>query len=122
MARGQRACGGRTGRTRQPWGAGDFPFYVIVEACGFDVNRDGEFFEDALKAAHEAGLIASAVVPKSDSDRQRIWAIRKNFEALLQLKPPFLYDVSPPPEIERMRTLERALDPKNILNPGKVID
>jgi FAD/FMN-containing dehydrogenase len=25
-------------------------------------------------------------------------------------------------EIELMRTLKRALDPKNILNPGKVID
>lgn len=187
-------------------------FYVIVEAQGPDPVDDARRFEAAIEAVLEAGLITDAVLPKSVAERERLWAIREDFEALRQYDPLFLYDISlpirdmlayaeevrtslkkqwpqshffalghigdgnlhffvtpgvaatdpaalhamsdelvyrplarlggavsaehgiglekkrwlgisrSPAEIELMRTLKRALDPKNILNPGKVVD
>jgi len=187
-------------------------FYVIVEAQGPDPVDDARRFQTAIEAVLEAKLITDAVLPKSVAERERIWAIREDFEALRQHTPLFLYDISlpirdmlayaeevrmslqkqwphsqffalghigdgnlhffvtpgiaatdvatlhamsdelvyrplarlggavsaehgiglekkawlavsrSPAEIELMRTLKRTLDPKNILNPGKVID
>jgi FAD/FMN-containing dehydrogenase len=187
-------------------------FYVVIEAQGPDPEDDARRFQAAIEGVHEAGLISDAVLPKSGAERERIWAIREDFEALRQHTPLFLYDISlplremlsyaeevrsglqkqwptshffalghigdgnlhffvapgvqqadvnalhalsdeivyrplerrggavsaehgiglekkawlsvsrSPAEIELMRTLKRALDPKNILNPGKVID
>jgi FAD/FMN-containing dehydrogenase len=186
-------------------------FYVIVEARGPDPADDARRFQAAVEGVLEAGLIVDAVLPKSGAERERIWAIREDFEALRQHTPLFLYDVSlpirdmlayadevkasltrrwpqsrffalghigdgnlhffvtpgeggdvaalhaasdeivyrplarlggavsaehgiglgkkewlpvsrSPAEIALMKTLKRALDPKNILNPGKVID
>jgi FAD/FMN-containing dehydrogenase len=189
----------------------DHAFYVIVEAKGADPVDDERRFTSAVERAYDEGLIADAVLPKSESEREHIWAIREDFEALRVNKPLFLYDVSLPlkdmlnyvdeltaslrvlwpasqfyalghigdgnlhffiapgesgdvdrqhaacdervyrslsqysgavsaehgiglekkawlsvsrsaAEIELMRTLKRALDPSNILNPGKVFD
>ncbi len=186
-------------------------FYVIVEAKGPDPADDARRFEAAVEGAFESELIVDAVLPKSGAERERIWAIREDFEALRQHTPLFLYDISLPirdmlayadevkaglqkrwpqsqffalghigdgnlhffvtpgmtgdlaalhaasdeivyrplarlggavsaehgiglekkawlpvsrsaAEIELMRTLKQTLDPKNILNPGKVID
>jgi FAD/FMN-containing dehydrogenase len=188
------------------------PFYVIVEARGPEPVDDSRRFQAAVEAALEAGLIVDAALPKSETERERIWRIREDFEALRQHTPLFLYDISLPirdmllyadevklklgqrwpnsqffalghigdgnlhffvtpgtassdiaelhaatdeivyrplarlggaisaehgiglekkhwlsvsrsaAEIDLMKTLKRALDPKNILNPGKVID
>jgi FAD/FMN-containing dehydrogenase len=38
------------------------------------------------------------------------------------LKKDYLHFTRSPAELELLRTLKRALDPNNILNPGKVID
>jgi FAD/FMN-containing dehydrogenase len=187
-------------------------FYVIVEAQGAEPEDDARRFVATIAAVLDAGCITDAVLPKSESERERIWAIRENFEAVLQHRPLFAYDVSlslrdmlpyveevqarlrtqwpqsqlfafghigdgnlhffvtpgidladasgvhaqcdetvyhplkrlggavsaehgiglekkawlsvsrSPAEIALMRTLKRALDPKHILNPGKVID
>jgi FAD/FMN-containing dehydrogenase len=187
------------------------PFYVIIEAQGFDQSDDTRRFDAAVETALEAGLITDAIVPKSGKERTQLWAIREDFDALRLHKPLFLYDISlpirdmlpyadevkagltkqwpssqffalghigdgnlhffvapgvagdsaaqhaacdeivyrplaklggavsaehgiglekkhwlpisrSPSEIELMRLLKRTLDPKNILNPGKVID
>jgi FAD/FMN-containing dehydrogenase len=187
----------------------DYPYYVVMEAQGSDQVADAARFESALEAAMEAGLVVDAVLPKSRAERDKCWAIRENFEAVLKLKTLFLYDISlpikdmmqymtivetrlktrwpeahlialghigdgnlhffvwikdapqslhdevdrcvyeplaefggaisaehgiglekkrwlpvsrSPSEIELMRVLKRSLDPRNILNPGKVID
>lgn len=187
-------------------------FYVIVEARGPDPVEDEHRFQAAVEAALQGGLIVDAVLPKSETERENIWKIRENFEALYRYEPLFLYDVGVPlrnmleyvegvrndlkerwpnsrffvlghigdgnlhffvapevkgsnvnelhaatddivyrplahiggtvsaehgiglekkawllvsrsrAEIELMKTLKRALDPKCILNPGKVID
>jgi FAD/FMN-containing dehydrogenase len=71
-------------------------FYVIVEAQGPDPEDDARRFQAAVEGVVEAGLIADAVLPKSGAERERVWAIREDFEALRQNQPLFLYDVSLP--------------------------
>lgn len=187
------------------------PFYVLVEAQGPEPEADRERFEATIEEALGAELIADAVLPKTRAERDQVWAIREDFDALRRHTPLFLYDVSlpiremldyvgeverrlkaewprcrlfvlghlgdgnlhffiapdtagdarlqhercdetvyrplasrggaisaehgiglekkpwlslsrTPSEIALMRTLKRALDPRNILNPGKVVD
>jgi FAD/FMN-containing dehydrogenase len=74
----------------------DHEFYVIMEAQGSDAVADAERLASTLEEAAEAGLLSDAVLPKSQGERDRCWAIRENFEAVLQLEPLFLYDVSLP--------------------------
>ena len=91
-------------------------FYVIVEARGADPQEDAPRFEAVMQAVHEDGLIVDAVLPKSESEREHIWAIRENFDAVLQRKPLFLYDISLPlrqmlPYVEELKQQLRALWP-----------
>ncbi|MGI9288015.1 MAG: FAD-binding oxidoreductase [Pseudomonadales bacterium] len=74
----------------------DYDFYVVMEAQGANQERDTEQFQATLEAAFEQELILDAVLPKSDSQRDSVWAIREDFDAVLQIKPQFLYDVSLP--------------------------
>jgi FAD/FMN-containing dehydrogenase len=76
--------------------ARDYPFYVIAEAQGPQQAEDTKRFEAAVEQAFASGIIVDAVMPKSGAERDRIWAIRENFEALYEHKPLFLYDVSVP--------------------------
>jgi FAD/FMN-containing dehydrogenase len=80
---------------RAPMGR-DYPFYVVMEANGADPGADGQQFMDALEEAMESGLIADAVLPKSEAERDALWAIREDFEAITSVHPTFLYDVSLP--------------------------
>lgn len=183
----------------------DYPYYVLVEAMGADEGLVETVLADAL----EKGLIVDAVLAKSESQRQQIWALRDDVEQTFQHAPNFVFDVSlripfmedyvaqvnqrlneafaevknftlghmgdgnlhfvvsvgdgssearhtvercvyepladiggsvsaehgvglekkpfldicrSPAEIELMRTLKKALDPKGILNPGKIFD
>jgi FAD/FMN-containing dehydrogenase len=73
-----------------------YPYYVIAEAQGPDQEQDTRRFENAVATALDAGLIVDAVLPKSGNERDRIWAIREDFEALRQHTPLFLYDISVP--------------------------
>jgi FAD/FMN-containing dehydrogenase len=76
--------------------AREHAFYVIIEAQGPDQEDDARRFNAAIEQAYEAQLIVDAVLPKSNAERARIWAIREDFEALRQHKPLLLYDVSLP--------------------------
>jgi FAD/FMN-containing dehydrogenase len=71
-------------------------FYVVIEAQGASQEADELQFRAAIERAFEAGLIVDAVFPKSGAEREHIWAIREDFEALRQEKPLILYDVSLP--------------------------
>jgi FAD/FMN-containing dehydrogenase len=75
---------------------GAYPYYVVVEALGSDQLRDTERFESVLSSAFEKELAADAVVAKSQSERDAIWAIRDDVVQLMELKPVFLFDVSLP--------------------------
>lgn len=73
-----------------------YPFYVVLEGKGADPVADGERFNRVLEQAFENGVIVDAVMPKSETERHAIWDIRENFEALLETKPAYVYDVSLP--------------------------
>ncbi len=62
----------------------DLPFYVIVEAMGVDVARDGEAFERAMTSLFESALVVDGVVAKSDQERESLWAIRHEVEWLVR--------------------------------------
>ena len=76
--------------------ARDFPYYVVMEAAGAGFESDERQFMAALEQAVEQGLVADAVIPKSDTERDALWAIREDFEAITDIQPTFLYDVSLP--------------------------
>lgn len=68
-------------------------YYVLVEAEGSNPEADDVRFQSLLEKGLENGDIADAVLPKSDTERSALWAIREEFEPLL---PAYLYDVSLP--------------------------
>jgi FAD/FMN-containing dehydrogenase len=74
----------------------DHPFYVIVEANGADEVADAAQFMATLESAAENELIVDAVLPKSDLEHDALWGIREDFEAIIQTKPTFIYDISLP--------------------------
>lgn len=74
----------------------EHPFYVLYECEGSDPDRDDARFMEVLEGAFTDRYIIDAVIPKSDSERQSVWAIRDDFEAILNPKPMHLYDVSLP--------------------------
>ncbi len=108
--------------------ARDYPFYVVFQAEGSDPVADEARFERVLEAALEDGIIADAVLPKSDAEVREVWAIREDFEALLQLEPQYLYDVSLP--IRHMedyvgdvyRRIERSLPNGKAWTLGHIAD
>jgi FAD/FMN-containing dehydrogenase len=83
------------GGHQPPLGRG-FPFYVVMEAQGVEEEVDSARFDSVMQAALDDGLIEDAVIPKSKHERDRLWAVREDFSAILEQKPQFLYDVSLP--------------------------
>ena len=84
----------------------EYPYYVMVEAEGAHPQTDDERFQSFLEERLEAGEIVDAVLPKSQSERAALWAIREDFESLL---PAYLYDISLPIKsmteyVERLQT------------------
>jgi FAD/FMN-containing dehydrogenase len=70
-------------------------FYVLLESTGGHEAGDRERFEEALQEALEQGLIADAAVAQSRQQRQALWAIRDDIEAMFsRLYPPLAFDVS----------------------------
>jgi FAD/FMN-containing dehydrogenase len=88
-------------------------FYALVEAHGFDPERDRETFQGALAEALDAGWIADALVAQSERERQTFWALREDFEPETRKFPESLYsfDVSLPLAVMNTytRNLEAAL-------------
>ncbi|MDJ0751248.1 MAG: FAD-binding oxidoreductase [Woeseiaceae bacterium] len=76
--------------------ARDYPYYVVFQAEGSDPVTDNARFERVLGTALEDGIIADAVLPKSEAEVRDVWAIREDFDALMQREPLYLYDVSLP--------------------------
>jgi len=71
-------------------------YYLMVECQGTDQETDENHFMTALEEALEEEIIVDAILPKSETERRALWDIREDFEAILQEKPLFLYDVSLP--------------------------
>ena len=71
----------------------EYPFYVVIEAEGFDPDADGDRFQALLERAMASGQVVDAVIASSERERKEIWQIREEVEPLL---PAYLYDVSLP--------------------------
>jgi len=74
----------------------DYPFYVVFQAEGSDPDADEARFERVLEEAFEQGIIVDAALPKSESEVRDMWNIREDFEAVLEMQPNYLFDVSLP--------------------------
>lgn len=77
----------------------DYPYYVLLETQGTDQQRDEEQFQQVLMELMEQGAIVDAVLSKSQTERDALWAIRDNIEAMNILGPVFYYDISMPIEL-----------------------
>ncbi|MDP1631219.1 MAG: FAD-binding oxidoreductase [Caulobacter sp.] len=92
-----------------------FAFYVLVESLGADPELDGDRFNRVLNRALEDGLIADAVIAKSQAECDRLWALRDDVAQTARNGPILTFDVGLP--IARMdgyvadvrATLARAL-------------
>lgn len=73
-----------------------YPFYVLIESLGADQEADNQRFACALETLFEQDLIADAVLAKSQNEAEALWAIRDDVEALMELFPYFVFDVSVP--------------------------
>lgn len=70
-------------------------FYVLLEATGGHEAGDRQRFEEALQEAFDEGLAVDAVVAQSRQQRQDMWAIRDDVDAMMKkLYPPMTFDVS----------------------------
>ena len=74
----------------------DHSHYILFECDGSDPARDNDRFMEVVEQAFEKGIIEDAVIPKSEAERAALWAIRDDFEAIVSVKPVYLYDVSLP--------------------------
>jgi FAD/FMN-containing dehydrogenase len=81
------------GKTQVPLGW-EHPYYVLIEATGSEQESDAAHFEQVLTDALTNELVLDAVVAKSRAERDDLWAIRENVEALPSLQPLFAFDVS----------------------------
>lgn len=69
-------------------------FYVLVETLGSEPQSDAESFENVLGGAMEQGLVADAVLSRSQAERNAIWEIRDDVLEFFKLGPIIPFDVS----------------------------
>jgi len=73
----------------------DHSFYVLLESTGGSEVSDRERFETALEEALEQDLLADAVIAQSKQQREDLWAIRDDIDALARkLDPLMAFDIS----------------------------
>lgn len=69
-------------------------YYVLVETLGSNPAADAENFEEVLGHAMEEGLLADAVLTRSQAERNAIWEIRDDVLELFKLGPIIPFDIS----------------------------
>ena len=72
------------------------PHYVLIEQLGGDQAADMAQFERVLGDAIEQGIVADAVIAKSDAERHAIWSLRDDVAQCMRNRPIFTFDVSLP--------------------------
>jgi FAD/FMN-containing dehydrogenase len=70
------------------------PYYVLVESLGGDQDEDAPRFEQALARELEKGDIADAMIAKSKSECDKLWALRDDVMQVMRNAPVFTFDVS----------------------------
>ena len=82
-----------SGRPPLPRGSA---FYVLVESEGGNMEADARHFEEAMGRAIELGMFHDAVLAKSVAEREALWALRDDVDALVRLGDRLDFDVSLP--------------------------
>src|SRR5690606_38588470 len=70
------------------------PYYVLVESLGGNQEEDSARFEAAMAAALDEGMLADAVIAKSQAERDAMWALRDDVIQVSRQWPIFAFDVS----------------------------
>ena len=71
-------------------------YYVLVETSGANQEKDSALFESLLEEALQNKIIHDAVIPQSEGERSKLWAIRDDVEQHYQEGPVKMFDVSMP--------------------------
>ena len=71
-------------------------YFVLVETLGADQEKDTSLFEELLEEALQNKIIKDAVIPQSEPERSRLWAIRDDVEQHYKEGPVKMFDVSMP--------------------------
>jgi len=72
-----------------------YPFYILMESLGQDVEKDKTLFEAFLESCFTSELIIDAAIVQSQQELNWFWGIRENVEHIFSVhKPVFLFDVS----------------------------
>ena len=71
-------------------------YFVLVETLGADQEKDTSLFEELLEEALQNKIIKDAVIPQSEPERSRLWAIRDDVEQHYKERPVKMFDVSMP--------------------------
>jgi FAD/FMN-containing dehydrogenase len=74
----------------------DHPYYVLIEQLGSDEESDMTRFERVLGECLEQGIVADAVIAKSQGERSAIWSLRDDVGQCMRNWPIFTFDVSLP--------------------------
>jgi FAD/FMN-containing dehydrogenase len=64
--------------------------YVLIEAMGYDAERDPSLFESFIADAYEAGMIADAVIAASNKQIADLWRVREGAEIIVREMSPFV--------------------------------
>jgi FAD/FMN-containing dehydrogenase len=70
------------------------PYYVLAETLGAHPEADAARFEEVLAGALEAGLVADAVIAKSQAERAAMWGLRDDVVQPFRNGPAVTFDVS----------------------------
>src|SRR5436190_13528 len=111
------------------------PWYVLIELSSQARSGLRAVLEEILAEGLERGLIEDATIAESLDQAKMFWRIREMFgevqrhdggsisaeDGIGVIKRDLLPKVKDPVAFELMRMLKRTLDPKGILNPGKVL-
>jgi FAD/FMN-containing dehydrogenase len=83
-----------SGTDRRPV-APDQPYYVLIEAMGYNEEIDTQLFNAFLEDAYEKGLIADAVTAASGKQIEDLWRVREGSEIIVREMSPFVsFDIS----------------------------
>ena len=73
----------------------DQPYYLLMEAMGYQQAIDEQLFMGFLEAAHDQGWLVDAACATSERQIAELWRVREGAEVLMRTMHPFVtFDVS----------------------------
>lgn len=93
---------------------------ILVETDGFDELDVLNQMKQLMRVFNDCGA-NTVETAETESDALRLWSVRKSIGGLIgAINFDFMSLEHDPVAMRVMRTVKNALDPNNILNPGKM--